>query len=394
MNILIFIPDVPQDSGGLRQYSAALIKILTEETSNSYYLYNNTNDQLIQQIINQNNFNIKLVKDVDIPFRVVTDLWFKFQKLVNFFLKNLKIKIILKPSSNFDRLCTKYKIDVVHCPYQYIPETSKAKLITTMHDVQELYYPEFFSPKERANRAINKLDFITRANKVVVSYNHVKKDLINFFNLPPEKIHVILLDMGKLWFEGLSEEDMVNLSEYPQQYLLYPANTWKHKNHIRLIKAIALLRDKYNLKVNLLCTGHLNDHFHSTIRVLLEEQQLQNQITFTGIIDEKKLFSLYKSALGVVVPTLYEAGSFPLIESILLKAPVICSKVTSLPDTIKNDRFLFNPTDINEMAERIKTLWENEEFRKESLKNSEKVKGALMNNQAKSLLKELYCDLK
>ncbi len=74
--------------------------------------------------------------------------------------------------------------------------------------------------------------------------------------------------------------------------------------------------------------------------------------------------------MGVVVPSLYEAGSFPLMESIFLNVPVICSNVTSLPDTIGDDDFIFDPTDSSSLKNKLKQLWLDENFRKKSLANS------------------------
>ena len=74
----------------------------------------------------------------------------------------------------------------------------------------------------------------------------------------------------------------------------------------------------------------------------------------------------------VVIPTLYEAGSGPLIESMRYRVPVICSNVTSLPDTINNDAFTFAPLNIDEIAALIMKGIKDEDFRKRNLENSER----------------------
>ena len=41
----------------------------------------------------------------------------------------------------------------------------------------------------------------------------------------------------------------------PDRFLLYPAMTFPHKNHLRLFEALALLRDRHDLTLPLVCTG-------------------------------------------------------------------------------------------------------------------------------------------
>ena len=67
------------------------------------------------------------------------------------------------------------------------------------------------------------------------------------------------------------------------------------------------------------------------------------------------------------MPTLYEAGSFPLMESILMGIPVVCSNVTSLPETIGDNQFVFDPNNINDIAEKIIKIWDDENYRADNL---------------------------
>ena len=78
----------------------------------------------------------------------------------------------------------------------------------------------------------------------------------------------------------------------------------------------------------------------------ISELNLSEAVHFLGIVPEEDLISLYKNSSLVVIPTLYEAGSGPLYEAMRYQVPVICSNVTSLPDTVSNDEFLFDPNDM------------------------------------------------
>jgi len=91
---------------------------------------------------------------------------------------------------------------------------------------------------------------------------------------------------------------------------------------------------------------------------------------FLGLVPEEDLICLYKNSSLVVIPTLYEAGSAPLYEAMRYQVPVICSNVTSLPETIGNEEFIFDPNEVSEIAIKIKKILMDSTFREKNLMNS------------------------
>ena len=392
MNILIYIPDITQSWGGIRQYAAGLIRLLSKDAINKYYIYHNSNDPEILDLL-KNNVSLYHVQDADISLSKITKR-IKIDKYIRRVIIHKAWRTIkIKTPSLIELLIKSFRIDIVHCPYQFIPKTNKAKLIVTLHDVQELHFPDFFSAEERASRAVNFLDYLRRADKVVVSYEHVKQDLITYFAVDATAINVILLDMGKLWFDRftLSDVSLLQQLNLPDDFILFPANTWKHKNHVRLLQAIALLRDKYDCKVNLICSGHLTPYF-SEIQSVADELKLTEQVKFLGVVDEVTLYNLYKRCRGVVVPTLYEAGSFPLMESILMQVPVVCSNVTSLPETVDNKKFVFDPFSVESIALAVRELYSSESYQQESIANSRIVGQKLLSTGALQKCLAMYAE--
>lgn len=393
MNILYHIPELSQESGGIRQYATALLKILAKDTGpRRYFVLHNSADPLVLAILKENPHL------THIPPHIGREG--KLERLVNRlmrladFVRRTESGKRLRAWSYVDRLCNRYKIDLVHCPYQFVAFTRQKKIFT-LHDVQELYFPQFFDARTRAVRATSWVDFLERADATMVSFAHVKQDLVRFFDYPEERIHVCLLDMQEMWFDQFSGQNGKNLNvlqqelDIPDRYLLYPANTWEHKNHLGLLRALALLRDERDLLVNVVCTGHQNEHFQ-TIQQEIKRLQLGPQVLFLGVQDELTLYSLYRSAVGTVVPTFYEAGSFPLIESILLDVPAICSNVTSLPDTVGDPDFCFDPHSTGEMAEKIGRLWVDPLFRGKSHQNNQLRAPTLRDNGALEKITAAY----
>ena len=64
-------------------------------------------------------------------------------------------------------------------------------------------------------------------------------------------------------------------------------------------------------------------------------------------------FCLYNNANLIAIPSLYEAGSGPLFEAMYYSRPVICSNVTSLPESIGDCEFVFDPLNLDEISNLI-----------------------------------------
>lgn len=390
MKILIHVAGLSQSNGGIRQYAATLLRMLHKDTENQYYIYHDLNDPEILDAINDIPRHV-LVKSKEFKTAgaIVQML---FVKSFNSMAILFGFKRAIIKENYFSLYCKKQQIRIIHCPGQSIPVIKNIKLIPTLHDVQQIHFPEFFTAEERAKRSNVYLDSCRRSDMIIVSYNHVKKDLIKYFNVPEEKIETILLQMDRLWFQKYTDKDVIKLPENLDavRYIMYPANTWKHKNHVGLLEAIALLRDNEKIKVTLICTGDIDSTHGKIVQEKCNSLHLNDQVTFLGIVAENLLFSLYKKAVAVVIPTLYEAGSFPLMESMFLNVPVVCSNVTSLPETINNELFLFDPKDIHSIADKIKKIYLDSEFRKLSISNSEIQRELLKSTGSLTQLQEAY----
>lgn len=387
-NILINISNTSRKYGGIYQYSLTLLNLVSTNLKNyNFYIFCYNPGDDVKKIVAAHS-NIKFVEIENANISKNEKLILRILNLI-YKITGFSRKIYRKDI--YDKIIDKYKIDIIHTPFQDSIRKPRVKSITTIHDVQELHYPEFFTSAERAYRAVNYKKYIDEADAVVVSYNHIKEDIIKFFDKPAEKIHVILLDMTSLWFNQITSLSNVHQRfEIPIKYLLYPASTWEHKNHLRLLQAIKKIQLN---DIFLVCTGNKTDYYNKIIAPYLEENNLNGKVKFLGIVSDEELYSLYNKCMAVVVPTLYEAGSFPLMESILMDIPVICSNVTSLPETINDKRFVFDPLDIEDIIDKIVKIWSDADYREKNRDTLKKQAKFLKNNKAEVNLESLYKDL-
>ncbi len=259
--------------------------------------------------------------------------------------------------------------DVIHFPYQdYVYCAESLPTVYNPHDLQHLHYPQFFTREEIERREIIYPAACRAAQTVVVASEFVKQDVIQNYGAKAEKIQVVAWSPPEIAAENFTETAAAALlKKYdcpPRPFMLYPAMTWEHKNHLRLIEAVHALRERENLIINLVCTGHKNSFFE-VIEKRLGELNLETQIRFTGIVEYKELSMLYALAQAVVVPTLFEAASAPLFEAWQHGTPVACSAVTSLPEQASGAALLFDPLSVEAIAGAIKKLSLGEKLRDE-----------------------------
>ena len=108
--------------------------------------------------------------------------------------------------------------------------------------------------------------------------------------------------------------------------------------------------------IPLVCSGAPTS-FYPLLKAEVEVLELTGQVHFVGYLDLQQLSAVYRLCKAVVIPTLFEAGSFPLWEAFLNEKPAACSNVTSLPAQAGDAALVFDPHKVEEIADAVRRLW-------------------------------------
>ncbi len=249
-------------------------------------------------------------------------------------------------------------IEVLHLPLQNAFLTDIPSLYHP-HDLQHLHLPAFFSPGEIARREVLYRAFCAQAQLVPVVSSWGKEDLVRQYGLAPDKVAIVHLAPLN---EMVGAQDPVTLRSelgLPETFAFYAAQTWPHKNHLNLLKSLALLRDRHGLLVPLVSSGRKTEYMAELERTV-RDLGLQDQVRFLGFVSYPQLLGLYEACRCVVIPSRFEAASFPLWEAFQAGRPAACSNVTSLPKQAGDAALIFNPEDPGAIAEALRRLWTEE----------------------------------
>jgi glycosyltransferase involved in cell wall biosynthesis len=255
--------------------------------------------------------------------------------------------------------------DIVHFSSQWFM-LCNIPSVYTPHDLQHLLYPQYFSQSDLISREVIFPAGCRFAHTVIAGTQWVKEDIARRYQIDDEKIQVIPWAASTQFCEQPTDAELAEVAgryRLETPFAIFPANTWPHKNHLRLIEAIAHLRDTRGLVVRLVCTGAMLTEHWRRIETRIQELNLAAQVKFLGFVSDKDLRALYRLAQFLVMPTLYEADSNPIHEAWYEDLPVASSNVTALPDQVKDAGLLFDPKDVGSMANAMARLATEEGLR-------------------------------
>lgn len=222
-------------------------------------------------------------------------------------------------------------------------------MVTTYHDVN-------FLTEKNYNERMKKLQTksLIRADKVIAISQNTKNDMLQFFNINPEKIEVI--------HHGISA-DFVADSKMPrlvnEPYILFVGMRHAFKNFENFIKAFARIADKYE-DIKVVCT---REPFTVKEWELFKSLRIENRVKNIRA-SEKTLATLYRDALFFVFPSTYEGFGMPILEAMINKCPVVCANTSCFPEIAQNAAIYFDPYDIDSIASAMDILLNDSELRK------------------------------
>ena len=223
--------------------------------------------------------------------------------------------------------------DVVHFPLT-VPVPLRRRgtpMVQTVLDVQHHDLPKLFSAQERAYRVVTYDRPARRADMVITISQFCKERLVAQLDLRPDRIAVAHL--------GVDVETFTPYDGPREPFVLYPAGGWPHKNHERLVAAVALLRTE-RPDLRLILTGGR----------AFDLGLLPEWVEHRGLVPEAELNALYRSAACLVFPSLYEGFGLPPLEAMASGCPVAAATSGSLPEVCGNAAIMFDPYDVPAIA--------------------------------------------
>lgn len=265
---------------------------------------------------------------------------------------------------NLNYLTAANHIDVVHSFFRpfHINNKIKCKKIITISDLTPIvvsyfsnqFLTDYFDGPIR--KCAMESDFIVAISE------YTKKDIIEVFGIPEEKIKVIYLGLyGEHSILESEEGSMISVTG--EDFILTVSDMNPRKNHKGLVDAFCIYKEENpSSTLKLVCAGSAN--VERVKSILEDHKKYAEDILFTDHVNNKQLNWLYRKSKAVIYPSFFEGFGLPVLEALAFKKAVITSNVTSLPEVGGDAVEYCDPYDIESIANSITRVVENDKYRK------------------------------
>ena len=225
--------------------------------------------------------------------------------------------------------------------------------LLTIHDIRGMR-PE----SGMLERAAYKVFFersLRAANHVVTVSEAMKKEILDFF--PEVPISVIYNGLNAHEFDGLAETDLNAVRQkyaLPEKFILAVGHFEKRKNYLRLVEAIARLRDQ-GRSCSLVMVGN-NSGERQAIKDRVESANLSGNVRFLSGISDLEVRCVYKLCSLFVFPSSYEGFGIPILEAMAAGCPMVLSDIPVFREITQDKGVYFDHGDAQAMASAIETV--------------------------------------
>jgi glycosyltransferase involved in cell wall biosynthesis len=257
-------------------------------------------------------------------------------------------------------ITTNRELDLLHSMAFVTPVISPCPTIVTVYDLSFIYFPEQYPLLRRIYLTNLTRRSCQKSKRIVTISEAGRQDVHRQFGIALDKIEVVPPGVDSN-FVPLSESEVSAFRErqqLPGQFVLHVGTLQPRKNLPILMEAMAQIKRP---EITLVLVGG-KGWYYEEIFTRVRQLGLENQVRFTGYVSEVDLPLWYNAASMLVFPSFYEGFGMPALEAMACGTPVVVANNSSLPEVVDEAGRLFEPEDIQALAEHIVTVLDDQEI--------------------------------
>lgn len=324
------------NKSGLGNYSRSLILSMLEHfPENDYQLFSSelASDIFQHPLLHQS--NVKVHQPLKFLDKQIPSLW---------------------RSYSITKQLIHLQTDVYHGLSNELPfsiSNFKGKKIVSIHDLIYLRYPDLYPLIDRNTYDRKSRVSCEHADVVIAISEQTKKDLIDFYHVPEDKIKVVYQSCSDLFYTPVKPQALDGLREkyqLPEKFLLTVGTIEERKDLLTLVKALTSVD-----AIPLVVVGRKRK-YHSKIMNFIQENGLTNRIYFYDQVSNEELPAFYQLASIFIFPSKFEGFGIPILEALNSKVPVIAALNSSLPEVGGKDSLYFTTGNYRQLSELIRNV--------------------------------------
>ena len=255
---------------------------------------------------------------------------------------------------------------------------SFAKSIVWIPDFQFLYFKKYFSLKYRFLKIINLIIYSKHASKILLSSHNARSDLKKIF-LPAYKISTV----NSFCFKKIKTQNKLiknkikDKYKLPEKFFYFPNQYWIHKNHIIVLKALAVLT-KQHKQIVIISTGlnydYRHPHYFDYISKFIEENNLKKNYLYLGLVPTFVTEYLIKKCVAIINPSKFEGWNTSIEQAKAINKKIILSNIPTHREQNPFGAYYFDYNNYLQLSNIIKSVWynQNQSYKNKKLNESNK----------------------
>ena len=268
-----------------------------------------------------------------------------------------------------------HKIELYHGLSHEIPvniQKTSIKSIVTIHDLIFERYPEQFKLIDRKIYSKKFRYSCEHADKIIAISNQTKRDIIDLYKTPAEKIEVCYQSCNPAFGETVNDDVKQRIKQHynlPDRYFLYVGSIIERKNLLNICVAMNLLRDEMDVPLVVIGNG---GEYKQKIKDYVYQNKLEDRVIFLSDNPTAKFSptfqsavdfpAIYQQAIAMIYPSIFEGFGIPVLEGLWSRIPVITSNVSCLPEAGGDGAFYVDPTKPEEITQQMKIILNETSF--------------------------------
>lgn len=263
------------------------------------------------------------------------------------------------------RQLEKEKIDIFHGLSNELPlniHQSEVKSIVTIHDLIFLRYPQYYHSIDRKIYTYKFRKACENADKIIAISECTKRDIIEFFRIPADKIEVVYQGCAPSFIHPVAEEKKREVRakyQLPDHYILNVGSIEERKNALSAVQALMMLPEQ----IHLVIVGR-HTEYTDKVEHFIKENKLEERVHIISNVPFDDLPAFYQLAEIFVYPSRFEGFGIPIIEALYSGIPVVAATGSCLEEAGGPDSIYVHPDDIKGMADAFKQIYTDPERKK------------------------------
>jgi glycosyltransferase involved in cell wall biosynthesis len=287
--------------------------------------------------------------------------------------RDLSMPPVMTPELNALEWYARLDFTVVHgLPCHVHQDLRRFPSVVTMHDLQHLHLPEYFSPADIAMREKEYRESCDLASHVICTSEFTRQDVHQRYGVPLEKMTTVWNLPPRLTSVLMAPSTVHRLLEgmgVKPPFLFYPAQPWRHKNHRTLLEAITVLDGSLPKDCKLILTGQPFPADHPAAALMLAPK-IRDRVIHLGYRTPVEIAALYRAAEAMIFPSLFEGFGMPLVEAMQQGCPVVCGQHTCLPEIVGDAALFTEVSSPDAVAAAILSITQNDNLRAQLRQNA------------------------